>query len=109
MPSKYKLFDREKLNLLPLADRAHDMEISDLLELHQATGDSDTLRLARRIADNILRMQKKTGLFARPVEWGWNREEFLQHTCNKAGLPNDSWKDEDSQLFWFSAIVFGEK
>ena len=44
-----------------------------------------------------------------PVEWGWNREEFLQHTCNKAGLPKDSWKDDDSQLFWFSAIVFGEK
>ncbi len=44
-----------------------------------------------------------------PVEWGWNREEFLQHTCNKAGLPVNSWKDKDSELFWFSAIVFSEK
>jgi len=44
-----------------------------------------------------------------PVEWGWNREEFLDHTCNKAGLPAGSWKDPESELFWFSAIVFGEK
>ncbi|MCD4656391.1 MAG: AmmeMemoRadiSam system protein A [Planctomycetes bacterium] len=43
-----------------------------------------------------------------PTEWGWNREEFLQHTCNKAGLPENSWKDDNSELFWFSAIVFSE-
>ena len=32
MPSKYALFDRDKLSLLPLARRAHDMEISALLD-----------------------------------------------------------------------------
>ena len=41
-------------------------------------------------------------------EWGWNREEFIEHTCRKADLPRDAWKDPKSELFWFTAEVFGE-
>ena len=44
-----------------------------------------------------------------PVEWGWSREEFLDHTCIKAGLPSGCWKEPEAELFWFSAIVFSEK
>jgi len=36
-----------------------------LLELHRATGDEAILRFARRIGDNILKTQAKTGLFPR--------------------------------------------
>ncbi len=43
-----------------------------------------------------------------PVEWGWDRDEFLAHTCRKAGLPPDAWRSRDSTLFTFEAIVFGE-
>ncbi|MCD6386361.1 AmmeMemoRadiSam system protein B [Candidatus Sumerlaeota bacterium] len=43
-----------------------------------------------------------------PVEWGWDRDEFLVHICQKAGLPPDAWKDPDSKLFVFSAQVFNE-
>ena len=43
-----------------------------------------------------------------PVEWGWTREEFLDHTCNKAGLPAGCWKDKKTTIFWFTAIIFGE-
>jgi hypothetical protein len=39
--------------------------IYGLLELHRATKDSRLLRLARRIGDNILATQSKTGLFPR--------------------------------------------
>ena len=42
-----------------------------------------------------------------PVEWGWDREQFLEHTCLKAGLARDAWK-KGAQLYWFSAQVFGE-
>ena len=44
-----------------------------------------------------------------PVEWGWDREEFLTHTCMKAGLPPDAWQREDAELLWFEAEVFGER
>ncbi len=42
------------------------------------------------------------------TENGWNREEFLQYTCIKAGLDKDTYKSPDAHLFQFSADVFGE-
>jgi len=41
-----------------------------------------------------------------PVEWGWDRETFLAQTCRKAGLPRDAWKEPDTGIFWFEAVVF---
>ena len=41
MASRYKQFDRGRLNLLPLSQRAHDMEISALLDVGEATGACD--------------------------------------------------------------------
>ncbi len=43
------------------------------------------------------------------TEYGWDRETFLEHTCIKAGLPRDAWKDPDTKIEVFSAEVFGEK
>lgn len=40
-------------------------------------------------------------------EYGWNRDQFLQHTCIKAGLPQDAWQGE-CEIYIFSAQVFGE-
>jgi AmmeMemoRadiSam system protein A len=43
------------------------------------------------------------------TEYGWTREEFLSHTCLKAGLPPDAWMSESAKIEIFSAQVFGEK
>jgi AmmeMemoRadiSam system protein A len=43
-----------------------------------------------------------------PIEWNWEKEEFLSHTCMKAGLPSDCWKDPETEIQRFRAIVFGE-
>jgi len=43
-----------------------------------------------------------------PVEWNWGPEEFLSHTCNKAGLPADAWKNEAVTIKKFTARVFAE-
>jgi AmmeMemoRadiSam system protein A len=42
------------------------------------------------------------------TEWNWDRETFLAHTCQKAGLPMDAWK-RGAKLWRFSAEVFGEE
>jgi len=42
-----------------------------------------------------------------PVEWGWNRDDFLKAICQKAGLPEDAWK-EGADLYIFTAQVFAE-
>ncbi|MDD5195920.1 MAG: AmmeMemoRadiSam system protein B [Candidatus Omnitrophica bacterium] len=44
-----------------------------------------------------------------PGEYGWDRETFLKHTCLKAGLPPDSYKEPTATLYKFSALVFNEK
>jgi len=40
------------------------------------------------------------------TEWGWDRITFLEHTCSKAGLPEDAWKDKKTEIYIFSADVF---
>jgi len=43
-----------------------------------------------------------------PVEWGWNRADFLNAICQKAGLPEGAWK-EGAELYVFTAQVFGKQ
>jgi AmmeMemoRadiSam system protein B/AmmeMemoRadiSam system protein A len=44
-----------------------------------------------------------------PVELKWDRQKFLEETCGKAGMRHDCWKDEDTDIFLFTAVVFNEK
>jgi AmmeMemoRadiSam system protein A len=40
------------------------------------------------------------------TEYGWDRQTFLEHTCMKAGLPRDAWKDKKTRIYVFSAEIF---
>jgi uncharacterized protein len=42
------------------------------------------------------------------AERRWTREQFLDHTCLKAGLPRDAWQ-RGARLHSFEAVVFGEQ
>lgn len=44
-----------------------------------------------------------------PIEYGWTEEQFLSHTCEKAGLSRDFWKNKEAQVLKFEGIVFKEK
>jgi len=41
------------------------------------------------------------------VQWKWDREQFLEETCRKAGLPPDAWR-RGAQIRAFTAQVFQE-
>ena len=43
-----------------------------------------------------------------PVEWGWDRETFLDQACVKAGLPPAAWR-HGATLRAFTAEVFAEE
>jgi len=43
------------------------------------------------------------------TEQGWNRLEFLDHGCRKAGLSPGCWQDPDTELYTFTALVFKEQ
>jgi len=41
------------------------------------------------------------------VEWNWNREQFLEETCMKAGLPADAWQ-HGARIQAFTAQILKE-
>lgn len=59
----------------------------------------------------VVRSGGRSGLLLPQVatDYGWDRETFLQHTCAKAGLPPEAWKDEGVTILSFTAEVFGEE
>lgn len=44
-----------------------------------------------------------------PVRFGWDRQQFLRGVCRKAGLPDDAWKADYTQLYGFESEVWGEE
>ena len=86
-----------------------DIEISVLTE-PERVGNVDEIKMGTHGV--IVKRGFASGVFLPQVatETGWTREEFLSNLCaHKAGLSPDAWKDEDTQLFRFTAQVFGEK
>ena len=85
-----------------------DIEISVLSPMRQIKDVGEIkvgthgLLMRRGIYQGVLLPQVAT-------EYGWDRETFLRHTCLKAGLPTEAWKDPETTIEIFSAEVFGEK
>ena len=42
------------------------------------------------------------------TEYKWDSKEFLANTCMKAGMMPDAWLDRDTEIWKFTAEVFGE-
>ncbi len=40
------------------------------------------------------------------TEYKMDRQTFLEHTCQKAGLPSNAWKDKNTEIYIFSADIF---
>lgn len=54
---------------------------------------------------------RRNGVFLPQVgpEQGWDRQQMLENLCShKAGLPPDAYKDPQTELYVFTAQVFGE-
>lgn len=84
------------------------IEVSVLSPMERVT---DPARIEIGVHGLYLKLGRRSGLLLPQVapEYGWNREEFLHHTCKKAGLKGDAWKDPAAELSWFTAEVFGEE
>jgi AmmeMemoRadiSam system protein A len=85
-----------------------DIEISVLSEL-KPVKDINNIKVSRH--GLLIKKGFNQGLLLPQVatEYNWNRKTFLQHTCLKAGLNKDCWKQQDTQIFLFEAEVFSEK
>lgn len=58
----------------------------------------------------IIKSSYRSGLLLPQVapEWKWDVLEFLEHTCQKAGLAKDAWKDLRNKIYSFECEVFSE-
>ena len=58
----------------------------------------------------VIEQGRSRGLLLPQVatEWHWDREAFLAHTCQKAGLPHDAWR-RGATIWRFEAEVIEEK
>ena len=86
-----------------------DIEIS-LLSPLKKTDDPLSLRLG---IDGIYIIKNgRSGCFLPQVatEIGWNKEEFLSYCCSsKAGIGPEAWKEPDTDVYLFTAEIFGER
>ena len=59
----------------------------------------------------IIKDRGMSGLLLPQVatEYGWNAEEFLMHTCIKAGTDKNAWKRDDVSLYTFEGQIFSER
>ena len=58
----------------------------------------------------IIRVHGHSGLLLPQVatEWNFNQTEFLEQTCQKAGLPKNIWMMENVSLYTFTGQIFSE-
>ena len=85
-----------------------DVEVSVLGPLEAIDPrDPDAIEIGRH--GLVVEQGRRRGLLLPQVatEWGWDREQFLSHTCTKAGLPPDCWR-RGAKVYRFAADVFGD-
>ncbi|MCK4504091.1 MAG: AmmeMemoRadiSam system protein B [Candidatus Aegiribacteria sp.] len=87
-----------------LPDLEYEISVLTPLQIledwHDVRVGTDGLMISARNRSGVLLPQV-------PVEQGWNREEFLEGVCLKAGLSPDAYLGEVT-LYRFQAQVFGE-
>jgi len=83
-----------------------EIEISVLTPLKRIT---DVSQIQVGVHGILLRKGYYSGLLLPQVatENNWDRKTFLEQTCFKAGMyDKDCWKDQDTEIYIFSADVF---
>jgi len=86
-----------------------EIEISVLSPLKR-TDDPASLRLG--IDGIYITKGSKSGCFLPQVatETGWTEQQFLTNCCvQKAYLPADAWTKPETEVYLFTADIFGEK
>ena len=73
-----------------------------VMNVHQIQVGQDGLLMKNGANEGLLLPQV-------PVEQHWSRTRFLEETCMKAGMQRDCWKSEETDIFAFTAVVFGDQ
>jgi uncharacterized protein len=82
------------------------IEISVLSELHAIA--ADQVEIGKHGLFVVAGDRRGLLLPQVAVEHRLSREQFLEETCRKAGLPRDAWREPETQLFGFTCEIFHE-
>jgi len=87
---------------------ALSIEISVLSPIRRLT-DLESIQIGRD--GLVMKRGQRSGIFLPqvPIEQNWNRQQYLENLCRKAGLPVDALKDPQTEFYRFTAQVFGEE
>jgi len=110
---------RETATLAALRDsRFRPVDVSELPKLNYEVS---VLSPLRRVLDTqqiqigrdglLMKNGDNEGLFLPqvPVEQKWGLQKYLQELCvEKANMPSNCWQDPNTDIFRFTAVVFGE-
>ena len=86
-----------------------DIEISVLSPLEKIENSAKIIMGKHGV---LVKNDSSSGVYLPQVasETGWSREEFMNSLCrDKAGISQDSWKTGETDIYIFTAEVFGEK
>jgi len=86
--------------------RELQIEISVLSELHAIA--ADQVEIGKHGLLVIAGDRRGLLLPQVAVEHHLSREQFLEETCRKAGLPRDAWSQPGTQLLGFTCEIFHE-
>jgi len=90
-------------------------------ELKDISVEVSVLTVPRKITDPAIIEVGKHGIIIKKgfyqglllpqvaTDYGWDRKTFLEHTCMKAGLAKNAWKDRETEIRIFSAQVFNRE
>jgi len=88
-----------------LADLSIEISVLTPMRLIKSTDEIEVgqhgLYIVRGLNRGLLLPQVAT-------EYHWDRRTFLEHTCNKAGLPPEAWQDPNTRIFIFRAEIFAD-
>jgi AmmeMemoRadiSam system protein B/AmmeMemoRadiSam system protein A len=82
-----------------------EIEISVLTPLER-TDDPEKIEVGKH--GIYIRKGFQSGVLLPQVaaDQGWDRQEFLDATCRKAGLPGKCWKEGEAEIYIFTAQIF---
>ncbi len=81
------------------------IEVTLIEEMHKVT-ESEQVKIGTN--GLVISQGEKRAVLLPHVafESGWTSQQFLEATCEKAGLPADSWKDPNTLVEIFSCQIF---
>ncbi len=84
------------------------LTVPELIEVSKSEEYLDKIKIGED--GLIIRSSRGSGLLLPQVatEYNWDSKQFLEHTCEKAGLGKDSWKEKSILVYKFQGQIFKE-